>query len=127
MLFDLLSIRVDTNDNYTRRPKIPLDNLSQHYLSQFKQRMDCKLKSVVLNHSLLLCDDSNCNDPAHMSAIDRLYADISESLIQSSQEFIKDRMAHREVKWLAGRSTVALLMQKHGKLFYTGYHVASHI
>ena len=58
--------------------------------------MDCNLKSVVLSNSLLLCDDPNCNDPAHTCAIDRLYADISASLIQSSQEFIKDTVAHRE-------------------------------
>ena len=44
---------------------------------------------------MLLFDDLIYNDPSHTSAIDRLHADISELLIKSSQEFIKERVAHR--------------------------------
>jgi hypothetical protein len=91
--FDVSYARVDCGhfNNGTSISKVPWDRLSKDDLCNFKQKSDYNLQSVILNHSLLLCDDVNCKDPAHSNAIDRLYNDIKDSLLLSSQELIKER------------------------------------
>ena len=51
------------------------------------------MKLVILNHSLLLCDNPNCTDTAHISAIDLLYADITDALKLSCVEFSSEKNA----------------------------------
>ena len=90
--FELSCVRVECNNVSFNNPKIPWDRLSSVELSKYKLLTDDNLKSVQLNHSLLLCDNAQCNDHSHVNAIDHLYNDIKNALIVSSQDFIKDRV-----------------------------------
>ena len=88
---DLGCARVDgDNRSSLKHPKITWSDLSENELIRYNQLTECNLKSVLLNHELLMCDDPNCSDVAHRCAIDRLYADITEALTASSHEFLEE-------------------------------------
>ena len=57
---------------------------------------DMELNSVIFNHSLVLCDNTECNDPSHISAIDRLYCDITDSVLCASNDFVKVGRRHND-------------------------------
>ena len=97
--FDLSIVKVDCNVDIGHKSRIPWDKLSNDDIIRYGQLTESNLKSVIINHVLLLCDDVQCSDPAHINSIDRLYLDISESLISASQDFVKDRgfMQHKQV------------------------------
>ena len=71
-------------------------------------RNNCKanLNLVPFNHDLILCDDSACNNPAHISAIDRLYNDIVSSLNDASATFCTQSRTVRQNLQVAGWNEV---------------------
>ena len=70
----------------SNRYKIKWDNVSQVEIAEYKVKSDHKLSKIKMDHSLLLCDNSNCKDIGHTSSIDNLYKRIIESLLEASDE-----------------------------------------
>jgi exonuclease III len=64
---------------------IKWDRLSSEQLRDYEASTQVNLSNVHLNHSLLLCDDVNCNDLSHKAAIERLYCEISEALLDAAE------------------------------------------
>ena len=52
--------------------------------------------NLILDHSLLLCDNVNCKDSSHVNAKYCLYIDTTEALLMSSQEFVKNIVIRKE-------------------------------
>ena len=75
--FVLNCASVICNEYFNNKCKLPWDKLSKSDICKYKQTTDCNLQSVILDHSLLLCDNVNCKDPSYLIAIDRLYANIT--------------------------------------------------
>ena len=59
------------------------------------------LSDVPLNHSLLLCDNPACTDPAHKAAITKMYNDIVAALISATSHLQKPTTEHK-YKQIAG-------------------------
>ena len=58
-------------------------------IRQYGINTEEELANIHINHSLLLCDDTTCKDPQHVSAINRMYNDIVDALIESSKYLVK--------------------------------------
>ena len=50
-----------------------------------------ELANIHINHLLLLCDITTCTDPQHVSAINRMYNDIADDLIESSTFIVRKK------------------------------------
>jgi hypothetical protein len=67
---------------------IKWDALGDQDLTEFKENSDKLLAEVHINHALLLCNNIECSDPSHLSAINRLYNEIAESLLGASSSLM---------------------------------------
>jgi len=76
---------VETNPASGPR-RIKWDMLSAEQIRQYELNTEIGLGNIKLTHQLILCDDPACDDPGHISAIDRMYNDIAGVLIDSSSE-----------------------------------------
>ena len=63
-----------------------LEHLKKHRLA-YTRNTEKLISEIKLDHGLLLCDDVNCQDPAHKCAINRLYDDIIDAL-QTAGSFL---------------------------------------
>jgi len=60
--------------------------LSNSQLQQFSETSRSSLSHISLDHSMILCDNVNCEDPCHTAAIDRMYTEIVNSLLEAGLE-----------------------------------------
>ena len=60
--------------------KINWSRMSQDQKNAYVKESSRLLSDVVIDHSLILCDDVSCNDPGHTSAIERLYQGIVSAM-----------------------------------------------
>ena len=98
---NLSTVRVECMDRGLSGSKVQWDKLSDNDIDKYRLLTDSNIKNVSINHSLLLCDDVNCKNHAHISAVDLLYKDIKCVLLDSAQEFSKGNCT-REHKQIAG-------------------------
>lgn len=81
---------VDSDDaGISASPKIKWDQMSEEDIGKYSSNTEDTLKSVIIDHELILCDDPSCKDPRHISAINRLYTDIVSSLKEAGLSFLK--------------------------------------
>ena len=66
--------------------RIKWDELSSESIVNYRLLSKQELSKVLLNHELLLCDDPMCTDPCHLSAIDRMYHNITAALLDASAD-----------------------------------------
>ena len=74
-----------TSEKSEKKCKVIWDNLNVQDIELYTENTKSNLANVFLNHSLLLCDDPSCTDITHIAAIDRLYHNIVEALLSSSE------------------------------------------
>ena len=87
-----LSITQTTEEEASNNPRTPYlgwDSLSQDDLSMYKGLTEKNLSKVKLNHDLMMCDDCNCRETKHITAIDTMYESITTALKQSSEAFVQ--------------------------------------
>ena len=72
-----------------RKKGIKLDMLTDEEIRQYDTNSEEELTNKHLNHSLLLCEDTTCKDPQHVSAINRMYSDIVDAFIESSKFLVR--------------------------------------
>ena len=83
-------VHVDVNngmdDDYVKNNhmKIKWDELTNESLTSYTTMSKQELSKVTLNHDLLLCDDPKCKNPVHLSAMDRMYNEITTALLDAS-------------------------------------------
>ena len=87
--------KIECDVNVMGSQKVRWDKLSEKDRITYKSLTDANISNVVLNHSLLLCDDTNCKKHEHISSIDLLYNDIKGVMIDSAQQFIKERASNK--------------------------------
>ena len=76
----------DLRDNMLRKKyKIRWAELSSTVLHEYTVKSKCNelLRTVFLNHDLLLCDCSNCTNVVHLKAIALMYRPIIDFLLQA--------------------------------------------
>jgi len=102
--FELSKTKVDTgrHDDDLKPAKIRWDALTSHELAQYQVLTDTYLGVINLDHSLMLCDDPNCNDRNHLDAIDKMYESIVSALKSSGEEFLEQRASHKKSKNIPG-------------------------
>ncbi len=101
-VFDVDCIHTTYQSGTCNVNRVPWDSLSDDELHRYQDITLDNLKSVVIDHDLLLCDDANCHNPHHISGIDRLYCDIIDSLTSSSEQFIKIKSRGARFKQVPG-------------------------
>jgi exonuclease III len=81
--------------------KIKWGDLSQDEISNYRNCTEGCLKRVPIDHGLLLCNDANCKDPSHISAINRLYCNITDALKEASTNLEKKvkHSTHQVAGW----------------------------
>ena len=84
-----LNIRVTDNKTKKVSSKIPWDDLKEKDILKYKALTDKYLSAIKLDHSLLLCDNPNCQDISHTGAIDRMYENIIDALKCSSEDLVQ--------------------------------------
>jgi len=82
-----------TNDNIVR--KIQWQSLSELDFADYKARTQTNFKNIKLDHSLLLCDNPNCSNEAHINQIDYLYDCVIDMLKTSGDQCIKQKENRR--------------------------------
>jgi exonuclease III len=90
-----------SNDGMTNmysNNRVKWDELSNSDLIKYKDLTEDSLSRIPLEHDLLLCDNADCCNPSHISAINRLHANVicalkeaSADLQQASQPSYKQR------------------------------------
>ena len=63
---------------------------SEEDLLAYTRNTEKLISEIKLEHGLLLCDDVNCQDPAHHCAINRLYNDVTDAL-QTAGSFLLEK------------------------------------
>ncbi len=66
---------------------IKWDRLNNDDITQYTTETENTLAAIPFDHNLALCDSLTCEDVSHIAAIDRLYANIIEALIDASRNF----------------------------------------
>ena len=69
MCSEIYQSTFDSNDCHTN---IYWQDLTSEEIDRYRCNTECQLKSVAINHSLLLCDDPGCTDVTHRGAMDRM-------------------------------------------------------
>lgn len=85
--------------------RIKWDELSQEAIAKYTLLSKQELSKVFLNHQLLLCDDPLCTDPTHLSAIDRMYHDITSALKEASSDLCSSKQCANSYKQVLGWNT----------------------
>ena len=52
-------------------------------ITYYKDNTEISLSAVLVNVDLLMCEDTNCTDPAHRCAIELLYNQITDALLEA--------------------------------------------
>ncbi len=92
-------VQSESSRSRSNHRRIDWSSLSKEQLSKYRQLSRVALSKIHLNHSLILCDDTHCVDPAHTSAIEQLYREIVSALLESGHESI---VIKRDYKQVAG-------------------------
>ena len=66
--------------------KIKWSDLAQASIEMYRDKDKQELSKVALDHELLLCDNPKCTDPSHLSAIDRIYNNVTFAILETSVE-----------------------------------------
>ena len=69
-----------------RTKSIKWDSLSVEQIASYKSLTELHLGEIKIDHSLILCDDPGCKDPAHVSAIEQFYGNIVNALKDASKD-----------------------------------------
>ena len=89
---NLDKVNVSNTDPKPEREKkrfIKWNELSVEEKEKYTCMSDSTLSDVILNHSLILCNDPLCQDPVHISAINLMYHQIIEALEAAGNIFLK--------------------------------------
>lgn len=77
--------------------RIPWGDLTQNDIDNYRNNTDITLGKVNLCHDLLLCDNPNCKDVSHTSAITNMYDEIVVALNAASDNFSKSVKCSKQV------------------------------
>lgn len=66
-------------------------SLNNDELARYQGLVDTHLDNVDINHNLILCDNANCNDDTHKAAIELLYKQITDAVVDASDTISKDQ------------------------------------
>ena len=59
---------------------IDVDNCVENQdIKLYRHNTKQELSKVAVDHELILCDNPKCADPAHLSAIDRMYNNVTRT------------------------------------------------
>ena len=98
--------------------KINWSRMSQDQKNAYVKVSSRLLSDVVIDHSLILCDDVSCNDPGHTSAIERLYLGIASAMLKTGHTCSMQK--EKCYKQVAGMRYVQRVTFKQEMLFTCG-------
>jgi len=78
-----------SHTNTSSRSSIQWSDFTTKDYEKYKELTNLQLSKVRFNHDLLLCDDTHCNNPSHIAAINNFYNHILDALLASSEPFTK--------------------------------------
>ena len=68
--------------------KISWDRVSDECINSYAEATKCNLKNVNIPHDAIICNNVNCTDDAHISAINLFYDNIIESMKNANDELV---------------------------------------
>ena len=97
--------------------------MSSTVLHEYTVKCNELLRTVFLNHDLLLCDYSNSKNVVHLKAIDVMYQSIIDCLLQASEDVLREckTLASQPWGWNNVCKKFTLKLERH---FYTGLSMA---
>ena len=83
------------------KKRIMWSEVSDHEIGKYTDASNMCFSGVILDHSLILCDDPLCTDPEHVSAINLMYSQITEALASADIHLIetKDKLFKQVPSW----------------------------
>ena len=68
--------------------QISWDRVSDECINSYAEAKKCNLKNVNIPHDAIICNNVNCTDEAHISAINLFYDNIIESMTNANDELV---------------------------------------
>ena len=81
--------------------KINWETADAYDLALYRDKCHELLSKIVLDHDLILCDDTNCQNNEHIDGIDKLYTAINDCLLDASADLCI-RNTHKKFKPIIG-------------------------
>ena len=72
------------DENGENCSRINWNKLTEEEISLYKERSASNLSQVHINHSLIQCKDTKCQDPEHIAAINTMYEQTTDALKEAS-------------------------------------------
>ena len=79
---------LSVNEVTVRTPRVQWDKITQEEKKKYHDDTAELLSLIQFPHELAWCNNSQCQDQCHISAIDHLYSDIVSSLQSASKSFV---------------------------------------
>ena len=77
-------------------------SLNNDDLAQYKVLTEQSLTTIKLNHSLLMCSDSECSDQTHIASIDAMYNSVICALGTASNVFMQETIMQKRYATIPG-------------------------
>jgi hypothetical protein len=91
MEMDMGRIVLDDQEakKHVHRRRVKWDKLSGDDIQKYMSTSDKLLQRIHIDHSLMLCMDSQCSDESHKAAIKRFHGEIVDCLTEASEQLLE--------------------------------------